>query len=361
MDLNAEMTEKEIEFIKKLIVEHNPRKIVEIGVAAGGSSVAILKELEKLDNNIIMYSIDLSETHYRDRSQKTGYLIEKYKKEKLQIKTKHELIVGDYAPTALERIGGDIDFLILDTVHSLPGEILDFLAFLPYLKIGAVVVLHDIILNHLSSNSSGYATQVLLDCVVADKLTPIDINDTFPGIGAFRVNNETRKYIDDLFCALMMTWEYMPNDGEIHIYREKYKKEYTPKQIYIFDKAVELNLKTIEFVKARKRRCLSEYGRVVGLLHGKKVYIYGHGFYGNKIADILGKSGVKIEGFVVTQKTKDDQIDIIGLNEFKTLLDREPAVVVGVGRDLQNEIVRNIESIGYKDYILLSDELLSII
>ncbi len=360
MKQNAEMTENEIEFIKRLIAEYKPKKLVEIGVAAGGTSVAILDELENMDQDVQMYSIDLSEYYYRDKTQKTGFMIEEYKKEKVQIKTQHELILGNYAPVAIDKIGSNIDFLILDTVHNLPGEILDFLAFLPSLKNGAVVVLHDIILNHLSDSFNGYATQVLLDSVVADKITQIELDGTFPGIGAFCVNSDTRKYIEDLFCALMITWEYMPASEEIRLYREIYEKEYSKKLAYIFDKAVELNSKTVERVNCRKIGCLAEYGRIVGELQDKKVYIYGHGYYGKRIADLLGKSGINIERFVVTNKT-ENQNEVIEVDELKALLDKQSIVVIGVGQNLQNEIIGKLEGIGCREYATLSDDLLSII
>ena len=41
----------------------------------------------------------------------------------------------------------DIDFIIIDTVHFMPGEFLTFLTALPQLKDGCIVVLHDIHLN----------------------------------------------------------------------------------------------------------------------------------------------------------------------------------------------------------------------
>lgn len=40
---------------------------------------------------------------------------------------KHQFLLGKAIPFVLERIGKDIDFLILDTAHCLPGELLDFI------------------------------------------------------------------------------------------------------------------------------------------------------------------------------------------------------------------------------------------
>ena len=54
------------------------------------------------------------------------------------------LFKGDLATEFLEKIGNDIDMVFIDTVHYQPGEILDFLMVLPFLKEEAIVIFHDI-------------------------------------------------------------------------------------------------------------------------------------------------------------------------------------------------------------------------
>ena len=44
----------------------------------------------------------------------------------------------------MENIGKGIDMAFFDTVHFEPGEILDFLMVLPFLKEEAIVIFHDI-------------------------------------------------------------------------------------------------------------------------------------------------------------------------------------------------------------------------
>ena len=118
-------------------------------------------------------------------------------------------------------VGGDIDFLILDTMHKMPGEILDFLACYPFLKKGAVVVLHDIALCHHENNWDAIATKLLFDTVTADKLIGIDEEDSsLLNIGAFVVTKDTGQYIDDVFSALTTIWGYRVKDKELAIYRE---------------------------------------------------------------------------------------------------------------------------------------------
>lgn len=55
-------------------------------------------------------------------------------------------------------------------------------------------------MNHLSDNQWGFATQVLLDCVVADKLTPIECGKEYPDIGAFRINHDTKNIL--MMCLM---------------------------------------------------------------------------------------------------------------------------------------------------------------
>ena len=62
----AELSEKEAGVLCGLIKEKRPKKIVEVGCAAGGSTSLILKSLEILGlSDTIFYSIDLNEMFYR--------------------------------------------------------------------------------------------------------------------------------------------------------------------------------------------------------------------------------------------------------------------------------------------------------
>lgn len=44
----------------------------------------------------------------------------------------------------MENIGKEIDMVLIDSAHFEPGEILDFIIVLPFLKQEAIVVMHDI-------------------------------------------------------------------------------------------------------------------------------------------------------------------------------------------------------------------------
>ena len=136
-----EMSCEQLSFLCGLIKEKRPKKVVEVGVAAGGTTCVLLKCVnEIMGGGVEVYSVDLNEKYWRDSTKKTGYMLDELP---LYLKKGHELFIGKYLPERLNEIAPerDIDFLILDTVHMLPGELLDFLAALPYLRKDAIVVL----------------------------------------------------------------------------------------------------------------------------------------------------------------------------------------------------------------------------
>ena len=64
----SEMTERERAFVCDAIQKYKPKKIVEIGIAAGANSVLILDFLHS--NNLLdstsLYALDYNTTYYRD-------------------------------------------------------------------------------------------------------------------------------------------------------------------------------------------------------------------------------------------------------------------------------------------------------
>ena len=68
----AEMSELQLSMLCGLIKEYRPQKIVEVGVAAGGTTAVILNCLSLIELDTWVYSVDLSERYYRDTSKKTG-------------------------------------------------------------------------------------------------------------------------------------------------------------------------------------------------------------------------------------------------------------------------------------------------
>jgi predicted O-methyltransferase YrrM len=263
-----EMTEFELAFLCGLIREKKPRKIVEVGIAAGGTTAIILECLSMLgmSETTELFSVDCSELFYRGKGEKSGYLADEYKQNS-SWQGKHKMFLGKFLPEVLEEIGDDIDFVILDTVHYLPGEILDFLTIFPYLESQACVVLHDIALSHYFDNHiEGFATQVLLDSVVANKIV---VNDDcrksgYPNIGAFVIDDITEQYLANLFHALLITWHYLPSRRGYDLYLRFYEKHYPADLVKVASVAYELQSDTLRRKREMQERYKSTYSYRIG-------------------------------------------------------------------------------------------------
>lgn len=245
----------------------------------------------------------------------------------------------------MEKIGDNIDFLILDTAHVLPGEVLDFLAALPYLKDGAIVVLHDIFLNHYNNNTNSYATRILLSSVVGEKIIGRgnDNEYNYIELGAFRVIEDTKKYIHNVFSALLVTWQYLPDCFQMTIYRQSLEKYYDSQLMELFDMALKLNKKTLSQKKVVDKMILSSIQELLEKLRNKeKIFIYGCGVFGTKLYSMLETFNVQVEGYVISDNHIKPVID--KRVQYISEVDRsECTIVLGMSIGAQREVCREIK------------------
>ena len=303
-ELHTEMTDSQLGFLCGLIKESQPKKIVEVGVASGGTSLVIIQCLKELNLKSSFFSVDLNERLYSDSQKETGYIVKDAEKQKEYQITDHKYFLGHYLPEVLEEIGEGIDFLILDTVHHMPGELLDFLAGAPFLSDGAMVVLHDVALQHEpKTDNYCYATQVLFSCVTGTKY--LNNNIKYPNIAAFQVGKETKNNLTDVFNALSLTWNYKPFLEEIQIYRLWYEKYFNDFNCRLFEQAVEMNYHTLSvtdpgFNDYMNTLCCS----VLGMY--EKVYLYGAGKRGKlfykALSNLWDKNKVEKCKFLVSNE-----------------------------------------------------------
>jgi len=135
-----EITYDEQKFLNGIIRKIKPKKIVEIGVAYGGTAVIILNAIKDIED-AKLYSIDINKNCYRLPSKQTGFIV----KEKFpHLANKWRLYTGGFTSEFIEKIGNNIDLVYIDTVHVVPGEMLNWLEILPFLKEESFVILHDI-------------------------------------------------------------------------------------------------------------------------------------------------------------------------------------------------------------------------
>ena len=128
------MWKNQKEFLNGIVRKFKPQKIIEIGVSKGGSSAIILNAIKDRKNSHL-YSVDINNSEY------IGLCVNNYFS---QFLNKWSLFKGNIAVKFLESIGNKIDMAFFDTSHFEPGEILDFLMVLPFLKEESIIVFHDI-------------------------------------------------------------------------------------------------------------------------------------------------------------------------------------------------------------------------
>lgn len=293
----AEMTDAERGFLCGLIRNHQPKKLVEVGVAEGGTTAVILECVRELNLDCAVYSVDLSESFYLDETKNTGYVVDIMAERggpdmQTQLEEKHHLLLGRLLPERLDDIGDKIDFLILDTMHTMPGEILDFIAAFPYLSHDAVVVLHDTRYHYIWREQVGIATSVLLQSVTADKF--LNNQEDYPNIAAFQLNMDTAEYMLDIFCALMIRWAYLPLNDHLRAYEAIIARHYDSQCLKLFKQAEK---------EAKNYHIQWKMPRCGGFRH---VLLYGNGNRGQAFLRQCRGIGMKIDGFIVS----DDQLSV---------------------------------------------------
>lgn len=217
----SEMSYLERCFLNGIIRQTKPKKILELGVSAGGSSAIILNAIKDFDN-AKLYSVDYNKKWYRDNSKDVGFIIdEKFS----NLKNKWKLYTGGTAAKFMDEIGGEIDLCLIDTMHINPVEFLDFLIVLPYLKKNAILILHDIGLYHF--DKFGVTNGILFSCLNGNKLSFNEgLWNRFANIGAVILDENIKDNILDYLYLLTLPWEYLPTDNDIYECQKLFSKNY---------------------------------------------------------------------------------------------------------------------------------------
>lgn len=225
-------------WICSLIEKYKPKRILEIGVSTGGSTSVYLNCIKELGINCELVSVD-SETIAFYKKGKPAIGAEVYElKDYLDLKN-FKLITGKFLQEVSDSIGL-FDMVIMDTIHFIPGEVLDLLCLKNNVHKGTILILDDINiesrypdlykenLNGSSSNS------MILSSVNGTLLFP---NTNFPEIGGVILGD----VIDEnrLLLCLCHKWNSDILESK-HKYfskiKELYGEEFLSKLEIIYDK-----------------------------------------------------------------------------------------------------------------------------
>lgn len=260
----SEMTTQERQFLNALVLRNKPKKILELGVSAGSSSVIMLNAI-KNSPGAKLHAIDYVKEYYLDSSKDSGFIVDYYP----ELKKKWQLYTDGLALRFLDEIGGGIDFCFIDTVHMNPGEILDTLMVLPYLKDDAIIAYHDVNLPTFRPQveyniQRTFTNNLLMSTVHGYKYVQGDFSWTndkrthFPNIGAIKINPETKNHAFELFNLLTIKWGYCPSQQEerqILTFFAKHYDEYLvnyAKRVFAYQRATPDYAETLSTTKMAK-------------------------------------------------------------------------------------------------------------
>lgn len=218
------MNEFESAFLAGLLENEKPKNVLELGVSAGGTTCLIHDVLKKASPGAMLHSVDLYEDWFDDPAYKTGYLATAY----CGGSPSWKLHTGKYFVELVSTFSQPFDFVILDTVHFFPGELLDLLVVLTNMTENAIILLHDINLASIgvSWQREAFATKLIYDAIVGEKFITLESNHNLPNIGALRINHDTYKYIENLFLLFSFKWEYLIPEVCYKLYHTFYEQYY---------------------------------------------------------------------------------------------------------------------------------------
>ena len=236
----VDMWANQKEFLNGVVRKFKPKKIVEVGCRAGGSSIVMLNAIDDFEDSKL-YSIDL------DSSEQVGECVNKYFPNLMK---KWTLFKGKIAAEYIEQIGNNIDIAFFDTTHVEPGEILDFLMVLPFLKENAVVIFHDIAIQITHSpDRNEWASYIVFNAIRGKKYLPSGDIILKQDIGAIILDSNQNEYYQDYFRLLGGQWQYFPKEehvSQLRIFFKKYYEKDCPECLIIFEEAIAFNR---DFVK----------------------------------------------------------------------------------------------------------------
>ena len=233
----SQMGSNQREFLNGIIRKFRPLKILEIGVHFGGSSIIMLNAINDIKNSKL-FSIDLNS------EEEVGKCVYKYFPNLLK---KWQLFKGNIASKYIKKIGHNIDMVFIDTAHFEPGEILDFLIVLPFLKEGAIVIIHDIA-HQLTEGykRNEWAPYIIFNGIRGYKYLPSGNQILKQDIGAVQLEKNQYNYYKDYFRLLGGQWQYFPKEKYIEQIRNYFKKYYDDECLTIFEEAVTFNRELVK-------------------------------------------------------------------------------------------------------------------
>jgi predicted O-methyltransferase YrrM len=201
------------EFLVELVSGVAPRTVLELGVASGASSAALLFALDQLGSgDRTLRSCDVRSTCYFDATRATGSAVDEMYPER---RTRWLLDTDSDA----RRIGqalpaGSIDLTFIDANHSHPWPLLDLLHVTRVARPGSWIALHDIELPKLHPQYQVHGPQWLFEAWPFNKIH--GVGDSM-NIGAVQLPDDLRDLVPMALELLECPWEHTPTTWHVDL------------------------------------------------------------------------------------------------------------------------------------------------
>jgi|GEM_PF-1432255 len=236
----SEMPYEHRAFLNGIIRKAKPKIIVEIGLSAGGSSCVILNAIRDIDN-AKLYSFDYNTIWYRDmgknNGRKTGFLVNQIVPDLVY---KWEFYGGGVPCKHFEAIPKEgVDICFIDTAHFNPGEHLNILEILPFMKKNAIVIYHDTA-YHALADVNGITNLVSINTLNGKRILAergwLGTQMSLPNIEAIILDENINDMLFPLFSNLSLPWHYkITKDDFVEMFKH-FSKYYSKDlvQIYVY-------------------------------------------------------------------------------------------------------------------------------
>jgi hypothetical protein len=152
------ITAGEAVFIKHLIARCKPKVFLELGTAAGVSTVLIFKVLSDVTNGR-MITVDLNRNFVGGTDKPTGYMIDEH----IASDDRLTRIVGVTSADLDSSVTSGIEMCFIDANHQHPWPTLDTLFLWPLIAQRGVLIYHDLRLYQKAQGAPGIGPKFLFD------------------------------------------------------------------------------------------------------------------------------------------------------------------------------------------------------
>jgi len=204
-----------VEFLLELVTGIAPRLVLELGVASGTSSAALLFALDQLPSagaGRLLHSCDVRGTCYFDASRATGAAVEDLYPQRrtpwlLDTDSDARRVVGALAE-------GSVDFAFIDANHCHPWPLIDLLHIAPLARPESWIALHDIELPRLHPQFQVHGPQWLFEAWPFNKVHGVGGS---ANIGAVQLPPRLADLVPMAVALLERTWEHAPTTWDVDL------------------------------------------------------------------------------------------------------------------------------------------------